>query len=163
MRSGATTPYSARDGASRATVAALCRGSLLAQRARIAKLWVDVHSDEPWPAEAVAAVQELDGLRAARQGRIARRLGSEPGVSVELDPRDDRELGLALVVAPYTICGTGYDASWRSIWNADDTGSSLWFELLPAELVMVLDHLEEHGGRPEDVVEIGGGPVGPSR
>ncbi|MFC8921109.1 hypothetical protein [Cellulosimicrobium sp. NPDC057127] len=162
MRSRATTPYTARDGASPATVAALCRGALLAQRARITKLQVDVHSDEPWPAEAVVAVQELDDLRVARQGRIARRLGWEPGIAVELDPRDDRELGLALAVAPYTICGTGYDASWRSIWNADDTGTSLWFELLPAELVLVLDHVEQHGDRPTDVVVADGGLGGAS-
>ncbi|MFF2269172.1 hypothetical protein ACFVTZ_12935 [Cellulosimicrobium cellulans] len=138
------------DGAAPGTVAAACRGALLALRDRVARLQVDVCSDEPWPPDATHAVHALDELRRARRGRLARRFGWEPPISLELDPRDDRELDLAL--APYTICGSGFDEHWTLIWDVNDTGTSVTFSLLPHELDDLWARVERSGGRREEIV-----------
>ncbi|WP_156186418.1 hypothetical protein [Cellulosimicrobium funkei] len=143
------------DGAAPGTVAAACRGALLALRDRVARLQVDVYSDEPWPPDATHAVHALDELRRARRGRLARRFGWEPPISLALDPRDDRELDLALAVAPSTICGSGFDEHWTLLWDVNDTGTSVTFSLLPHELDAVRSHVARSGGRPEDVVVLG--------
>ena len=143
------------DGAAAGPVAAACRGALGARRGRVARLQVDVYSDEPWPPDATDAVHALDELRRARRGRLARRFGWEPPISLELDPRDDRELDLALAVAPFTICGSGFDEDGTLLWDVNDTGTSVSFLLLPHELDAVRSHTARSGGRPEDVVVLG--------
>ncbi|SDF38263.1 hypothetical protein SAMN04487781_1297 [Cellulosimicrobium cellulans] len=157
MRQRRTTAvrYTIADGAASSTVAAACRGALLAVRHRVARLQVDVYSDDPWPPEAAEAVQSLDELRRAGRGRLARRFGWEPSISLELDPRDDRELDLALAVAPFTICGSGFDEDGTLLWDVNDTGTSVTFLLLPEELDAVRSHVVRSGGRPEDVVVLG--------
>ena len=142
------------DGAAAGTVAAACRGALLALRDRVARLQVDVYSDEPWPPDATDAVHALDELRRARRGRLARRFGWEPPISLELDPRDDRELDLALAVAPFTICGSGFDEDGTLLWDVNDTGTPVSLLLLPPELDAVRSHTARSGGRPDAV----GGP-----
>ncbi|QJW37935.1 hypothetical protein [Cellulosimicrobium protaetiae] len=144
------------DGAAPGAVAAACRGALLAVRDRLTTLQVDVYSDGPWPPDAVEAVQELDELRHARRSRLATRLGREPSISLDLDPRDDHELGLALAIAPYTICGSGFDERWQLLWDVNDTGTSTTFVLLPHELDAVRAHVARSGGRRTDVVVLGG-------
>ncbi|MGN6637252.1 MAG: hypothetical protein ACTHJ6_17565, partial [Oryzihumus sp.] len=57
----------------------------------------------------------------------------EPGISVELDPRDDRDFDLAVAVAPYKISGTGLDGLDRMIYDGNDTGTSAWFALTEEE------------------------------
>jgi hypothetical protein len=143
------------DGAAPVTVAAACRGALLVLRDRIVRLQVDVYSDEPWPPGAIEAVQALEGLRLVRHGRLARRFGRDPSISLALDPRDDHELGLAVAVAPYTICGSGLDERGRLLWDVNDTGTSVTFLLLSHELDAVRSHVESSGGRREDVVVLG--------
>ena len=143
------------DGAARPTVAAACRGALLVLRDRIVRLQVDVYSDEPWPPDAIEAVQALDELRLARRGRLARRLGRDPSISLDLDPRDDHELGLAVAIAPYTICGSGFDERWRLLWDVNDTGTSVTFTLSSHELDDLRARVERSGGRGEDVVALG--------
>jgi hypothetical protein len=151
VRAPAGAWYTAVDGASPETVSALCRGALLAVRERVTTLQIDVYSDEPWPPDVMNAVRGLDEIRYAQQSRRARRRGREPDISVVLDPRDDHEVGLALAVAPFTICGTGY-GDRRMLWDVNDTGTSLGFSLLPAELAAVRAYVDEHGGQAEDVV-----------
>ncbi|MFJ1512172.1 hypothetical protein [Cellulosimicrobium funkei] len=81
--------------------------------------------------------------------------GGSPSISLELDPRDDRELDLALAVAPFTICGSGFDEDGTLLWDVNDTGTSVTFLLLPEELDAVRSHVVRSGGRPEDVVVLG--------
>jgi hypothetical protein len=143
------------DGATPVTVEAACRSALLVLRDRIVTLQVDVCSDEPWPPDAIEAVRALDELRLARRGRLARRFGRDPSITLDLDPRDDRELGLAVAVAPYTICGSGLDERGRLLWDVNDTGTSVTFSLLPHELDTVRSHVERSGGRREEIVVLG--------
>ena len=143
--------YTGRDGASRADVDALCRAVLAAQRERLTRLEVDVCSDEPWPDDVEWAVDELTALTDQQRGRFARRFGWGPSITARLDPRDDRHVELAAAVASRTIgsCGLGEDG--RPIWSVDDTGTSLWFALRPAELDAVRAGLVARGVS-EDVV-----------
>ncbi|WP_426310677.1 hypothetical protein [Cellulosimicrobium sp. E-16] len=142
-------------GAAPVTVEAVCREALVVLRDRIVTLQVDLSSDDPWPSDVVQAVRAMDELRHARRGRLARWLGSGPSISLDLDPRDDHEFGLAVDVAPYTICGTGLDERGRVLWDVNDTGTSVTFSLLPHELDDLRDRVERSGGRREEVVVLG--------
>jgi len=128
--------YTVRDGAAPASVAAVCRATLLAQRPRLDTIYVDVLSDEPWPDDVRWAVDELSAL-AAQQRR------GDPTGAV-LDPRVDRHVDLAAAVAPFTICayGVDHDDEEGSVWSVDDTGTSCAFALRLAELAAVHRRLD---------------------
>lgn len=147
--------WTVADGAAPGTVTTVCREALVVLRDRIVTLQVDLCSDDPWPPDVVESVQALDALRYARRGRLARWLGSGPSISLDLDPRDDHEFGLALDVAPYTICGSGFDARGRLLWDVNDTGTSVTFSLLPHELDDLRVRVERSGGRREEIVVLG--------
>lgn len=147
--------YTARRGADLGTVAHLCRATLRAQRDRVDVLQVDVCSDEPWPDEVGWAVRELDARRHARRRRWAVWRGAEPSISLTLDPRDDHDVELVLAVAPFTVGGDGLSfGSGALVWSVSDTGTSLAFELLPAELTVVRASLREGGHDPDDLVAL---------
>jgi hypothetical protein len=144
--------YTVRDGADLPTVAAVCRATLLVQRPRFGVLYVDVLSDEPWPADVQWAVDELSAV-AVQQHRW------DP-TAVTLDPRIDHHIDLAAAVAPHTIYASGIaaDNGKGVIWSANDTGTSLAFELQPEELAAVNARLDALGVSRDCLVPLSGDP-----
>ncbi len=128
---GRTTKYNGNerwfvvsDDAVRATVEAAIRGALVAQRDRLARVYVDVVSDHDWPANVHAAVQLAERrLAADRHG----------DVSLTLDPRVDEDFEIAHALAPFSISCTGISPHGKLIWDVNDTGTSAAFALTPAE------------------------------
>lgn len=135
----------ARDGASADERQALCRAVLHVLHDRLTSIDVDVYSDDPWPPDVEWAVAELSDRAVEQRGRLAKRFGWAPGVTVRLDPSVDRDLDLAAATAPYTIAMTGIATSGGIVVSADDTGSSIVVELTPAEHTAVLAQIAELG------------------
>jgi hypothetical protein len=114
--------FTMSDDAARATVEAAIRGALVAQRDRLASVYVDMVSDHDWPADVHATV------RLAERRLAANRHG---GVSLTLDPRVDEDFDILLALAPFSIGCTGTSSHGEFIWDANDTGTSAAFALTP--------------------------------
>ncbi len=142
----------ARDGAGADERQALCRAVLHALQDRLTSIDVDVYSDEPWPPDVEWAVAALSDRAVEQRGRLAKRFGWAPGVTVRLDPSVDRDLDLGAAIAPYTIAMTGIATNGGVVVSADDTGSSFVVELTPTEHAAVLARLAELGVGPDVLV-----------
>ena len=141
--------FTVADGADPATVAAIYRGALAAQRRRIEDFSVDVLSDAPWPADVLWAVAELEAMLQARRSRLRpwflRWLPHDKGPAVDLVLADDHDFVLAMAIAPFTIGGTGISDRQTIIWDGNDTGTSGAFQLTDDEVVEVEQSLEAAG------------------
>jgi len=144
--------FTVAEHADRATVAAVYRGVLVAQRHRLADVMVDVVSDAPWPGEVAWAVTELELRRRSRRSLLRPWRMTEPDISVELDPRVDEQFALAVAVAPYTLSGVGISDEQTMIWDVNDTGTSATFELEDRELKTVRAYVAANGGVVDDLV-----------
>ncbi|WP_407317464.1 hypothetical protein UQW22_13110 [Isoptericola halotolerans] len=137
--------FGGSDDATRATTEAAIRGALGAQRDRLTVLWLDVLSDEPWPADALPALR----LAGDRLGRKRRR-----GISLTLDPRVDEDFEIAQALAPFTIGSTGMSDHGDHLWDVNDTGASTAWRLHPTEERAVRSAISDAGGRPDDLVTL---------
>lgn len=133
------------DDAARSTVEATVRGALLAQRGRLARVYVDVGSDDEWPTEVHASV------RAAERRLATNRHGDD---SLTLDPRVDEDFDIALALAPFSIGCSGVSSRGELVWDVSDTGTSAAFTLTPAEVTAVRSAIARSGGRADDLVTL---------
>lgn len=139
--------------ASAATVRAAYRGSLRSQRVRLSVVSIDVSSDCPWPDDVRPAVDALTARIASRsRGRLRR--WRAPGITVDVDPRDDEAFAQVLAIAPFTIAGTGISHRPRIIWSGSDTGNSLAVRLTSTEEEETRLAIAEGGGRPDQLVPL---------
>lgn len=133
------------DSAARATAEVAIRSALSVQRDRLVALYVDIASDDEWPAEVRPAVQLAE-----------RRLSANPrhDISLALDPRVDEDFEIALTLAPLSISCTGTSLDGALTWDANDTGTSAAFSLTPAEELLVRLDIIRAGGSPDDLIRL---------
>ncbi len=144
--------FTLKAGADGATVVAAYRGSLTAQRHRLAHLDVDVVSDGPWPRDVQWAVEAARDRM--EQRRRLRWLPSAARVTFRADVHDDDDFAIAVALAPYTIGGTGLSERGRIIWSGNDTGTSAVFRLTETEVVEVRSAISAGGGVATDLIAL---------
>ncbi len=131
--------------ADRNTVIAACRGSLTVQRPRIDNFTIDVLSGDPWPAEVETAVAALRQRLEQRRTRSFLRLFALGADTVELDLEVDEDFALAAAIAPFTIGGSGI-SNGAIIWDCNDTGTSVAFNLTEDEHTQLMRYIAVHRG-----------------
>lgn len=146
------TWFGIRDGADRATVDAVHRGVLRAQRLRIADLTIDLAAG-PWPSEVQWAVDDAVE-RATRTRGFFGRTWVRRARDIDLDLRDERDFEIALALVPYTIGSTGIDHHGRMIWDANDAGTSAAFQLTPSEVGEARAYVDCADGDPTALVPL---------
>lgn len=149
--------FTAAENAAPETVAAIYRGALAAQRARIQDFHIDVLSDRPWPAEVMWAVREMTDRLAEARNRprpwLLRWLPRSDSPTIALDLERDPDFELAAAIAPYTIGGTGL-ADGRIIYDVNDTGTSAAFRLTTAEVDDAKRFVSIAGADPKGLVRL---------
>jgi len=63
---------------------------------------------------------------------------------VDLDPRNDAEFEVLIILSPHTLLADGYDEDGRNVYSADDQGG-LWLKLTADEHAEVSRRLSEVG------------------
>ena len=126
-QAGNPTSFTIAQDAPPATVAAIYRATVRAQRDRLDVLSIDVQSDHSWPTDVLWAVHELENrltqLRKRPRPWLLRWLPRPEQRTINLDPSSERDFELALAIAPPTIGGTGI-SDGNIIWSGNDTGGS---------------------------------------
>ncbi|MFG2112485.1 hypothetical protein ACGFRB_07575 [Streptomyces sp. NPDC048718] len=119
--------YVLTDGASPADVVRVHREALRVLRPGIDVAHIDVYSDAPWPPEVLPSCERA--LSLAREGvaRGSRSRRADPGMGIDLDPRDDGQFAVLTDLAPYTIHAEAWGGG-RPVFSADDSGTALWIE-----------------------------------
>jgi len=143
---GVEATYTLTARADGSTRVAAIRAALITLRPQLARLDIDVISDDPWPGAVEWAVD------AARQRIGRRRLRSRD--TFRPDPRDDDDFAIAVALAPYTIGGTGLTARGRIVWSADDTGTSAAFVLSDVSAAAVRTAISDDGGDPSMLIPL---------
>ena len=132
-----TSSFTVAQDAPPATVVAIYRAAMRAQRERLEALSIVVQSDHPWPDDVLWAVHELENrlgqLRERPRPWLLRWLPRREQRTIDLDPSSERDFELALAIAPHTIGGTGI-GDGTIIWSGNDTGTSAAFELTDSEV-----------------------------
>jgi uncharacterized protein (UPF0548 family) len=139
---GSARWFGMNDGAARASVETAIKSALIAQRDRLASVYVDIDSDQDWPASVGGAVQQAERRLAANRNS---------DVSLALDPRVDEDFEVALALAPFSISCTGISPQGKLIWGANDTGTSAAFALTPTEESAVRSAITNDGGNADDL------------
>ncbi|GAB4084007.1 hypothetical protein GCM10028784_06370 [Myceligenerans cantabricum] len=135
--------FTVGDGAARATVEVAIRSALVAQRARLARIDVDIVSDHDWPASIHAAVRLAEERLTANRQR---------SISLTLDPCLDEDFDIVHALAPFSIGSTGISSRGEHIWGANDTGTSVAFVLTPTEEHAVRSAITAAGGVADDLL-----------
>ena len=134
--------YTMADNAPSDSETAVFRGTLLAVRHALGSLDVDLISDSPWPGDVLPAVDRLRLV--TKHGRLRRR----ESITARVDPTIDDQFEDALAVIPFTIGSTGLTHDAHLAYSADDTGTSLYVQLTPAERDVAREYIRDHGWDP---------------
>lgn len=129
--------------------AAVCGAVLSVLRNQIRYFDVDVISDQPWPSDALWAVDALKARIAAAPKRrwLFGLLQANPGITAELDLADDEDFQIALATVPFTISSTGL-SDQGLVYSVNDTGTSAAFKLTSIERDRVQQALANSGLAP---------------
>jgi len=84
-----------------------------------------------WPPEVSCQVQALHRL-GERQGRWPPQNRPLARTGVDLDPRNDAEFEVLIILSSHTLLADGCDEDGRNIYSADDQGG-LWLKLTADE------------------------------
>ncbi|NYH93290.1 hypothetical protein [Actinopolymorpha rutila] len=135
-------PFVLDDDADEVAVIAAHEEGLRVLRGALRRVWVDVITDLPWPAQVQGAVRAL--------GQLAERRHCGQ-VDIEVDVDDDEQFELVVAVSPFTIGVEGRSETDEEIYSASDNGRGLWLALTPAEEADFRRRLTERGAEPNAV------------
>lgn len=133
------------EGLNHADIALVHREALRVLRPGIDTAHLDAYSDDTWPPEALPSYERLLTLgreRALADGRRSRR--DDHGMAIDIDVRDDEQFELLLTLAPYTI-GAEAAQGERSVFSANDSGTSLWLAVTREQEAELRGRLRELG------------------
>jgi len=140
-------------GLDQAQVVHAHRQALLVLRPSIDDADFDAISDRPWPLDVVpfvdrALIMSRNELEAA--GPRARKKDFRLGIGA--DVRDDAQFEVLLALAPFTISASGF-AGGRFVFDANDTGTSMWIAVTEEQETELRSRLEALGISPDIFTE----------
>ncbi|MEU9994210.1 hypothetical protein [Streptomyces sp. NPDC050848] len=138
----------------------LHREALHVLRSGIDTAHLDAYSDDPWPPTVLRSYEHALSLaqKAAAAGTRPRR--ADPGMGIDIDVRDDAQFELLLDLAPHTIHTEGRRGN-QLVFNASDSGTSLWMALTQEQETELLSRLHAQGIPPEAITSSALRPTSP--
>lgn len=145
-------PYTVASTAPRAAIDAAHRGVLLALRAELDILCVEVRVDVPWPADVAWAVQTLHTRRRPWRILLTRRpIPTE--ITDDLRPAEHQDFAIASALVPYTLSATGITHDGQVAYSTCEDLHESYFQLTEVEHAVATDFMADRGSDPDLLIQ----------